>query len=116
MDKATHEERETAIREWREAGDHLKTATSKLVEAFQTGWSGERPQTERRRLSEDLRAVAQQLEHAARSVREMADKPAVRDEIDQLGAATKRAATDTEKVIRKDFEYVTEAFDQPEKF
>ena len=109
MDKATSEEREAAIAQWREAGEHFKLATERLVGAVRAGWrrnAADMPPG----LHDELQAFTRRLEQAAHDLRREAQQSDVQRELDEGREAVSRAAARTEEVIRKDIKYVADAF------
>jgi len=103
---------EEVAREWRAAGQHLKTYGETLMHAFQSGWEDEHAQAEFAKLSEEMRASAKRLESALRVARETASQEQSQAELAEVRAQTARAAENTQQLLATALESLSQSLGQ----
>ena len=99
-------------REWREAGQHLKTYGEMLMRAFQSGWEDEQAQVEFAKLTEQMRASATRLDSALRAARETAIQQDTQGELAEARARTLKAAEDSQQLIATALDTLSESLKQ----
>ena len=90
---------EQVAREWREAGQHLKSFGETLMRAFQSGWQDQQAEADFTKLTEEMRASAKRLESALRVAREAVGWEEPQAELAEARARTIKAAEDTQRMV-----------------